>query len=69
MTEMRVAICSDSFPEWVKNYVETNYGNGKLPNWAANAFEAVGIDVRKFVGNEMREKVEKSSRHDQKQFR
>merc|ERR1712228_993840 len=61
MTEMRMAICSDSFPAWVTNYIETNYGDGKLPNWTANALEAVGINVRKFVGSEMKEKVEKSS--------
>ena len=67
MSEMRLAICSDTFPEWVKKYVEMNYNNGRLPNWAGNAFSAVGIDVTEFVGEGMKEKVEKSSRHDQKE--
>jgi len=65
MSSMRSAIVADQFPQWVQNYIEKNYGKERnLPQWAANALETVGVPVGKFVGDHMKDKVEKSSRHD-----
>lgn len=65
MSSMRSAIVADQFPQWVLNYIEKNYGKERnLPQWAANALETVGVPVGKFVGDHMKDKVEKSSRHD-----
>jgi len=69
LSQMRDAICADAFPQWVQNYVKINYSSDRsLPAWAANAFGAVGIDVECYVGVESKDKVERSSRHDLKQF-
>ena len=65
MSAMRRAIVDDQFPLWVESYIEKNYGKDRnLPLWAANALEKVGIPVGQFVGDHMKDKVEKSSRHD-----
>ena len=40
-----------------------------LPQWASNALFQVGIDVSKFVGKVMKDKEERSSRHDLKSYK
>ena len=70
MMGMRQAIMADTFPQWVHDYVERNYGDKcDLPEWAANGLGNVGIDVRKFVGQEQQGKVERSTRHDVKKMK
>ena len=65
MTGMRNAILSDTFPKWVTDYIECNYGKERnLPEWAANGLGQVGIDVRQYVGKEQEGKEERSTRHD-----
>ena len=43
--------------------------DGSLPQWASNALCKVGIDVSKFVGKVMKDKEERSSRHDLKSYK
>jgi len=69
MTQMREAIIADNFPSWVLAYCEKNYSDGSLPQWASNALFKVGIDVSKFVGKVMKDKEERSSRHDLKSYK
>ena len=60
-------LVSDSFPSWVINYIEINYGKeNNLPEWASIGLAEVGINVEKFVGEKMKGKKESSTRHDRK---
>ena len=51
MQRIREAIIQDKYPDFVRQFVKSNYPDGDYPTWAVNALKHVGIDVwaRKYV--------------------
>jgi len=45
MTAIRKAIISDTFPNFVKEYLSTLHPKGDCPQWAIHALSSVGIEV------------------------
>ena len=45
MKKIREAILEDKYPEFVRQFVKSNYPDGDYPAWAVNALKHVGINV------------------------
>ena len=45
MKNIRTAISEDKYPDFVRQFVKSNFPNGDYPTWAVNALKHVGINV------------------------
>ena len=45
MRQIREAICADTLPGYIQNFMATIFPDKQYPQWAKNAFESIGVKL------------------------
>lgn len=45
MEDIRDAICNQKYPEFVRDFMKTQYSDKNVPDWIVNALKAVNIEL------------------------